>query len=44
MKEKYGVKEYIEEYRQALEQKPEIPKAKPNAIKELLAKAKLSKK
>jgi len=36
MKTKYGIKEYLEEYRQALEQKPETPqgqpKGKPNLI------------
>ncbi|MCJ7759637.1 hypothetical protein MUP59_00640 [Candidatus Bathyarchaeota archaeon] len=49
MTTKYGIKEYLEEYKGALEQKPEVNQpqnqnAKPNALKELLAKAKLGKK
>lgn len=47
MTTRYGIKEYLEEYRQALEQKPEVNQnqnVKPNAMKGLLAKAKLGKK
>ena len=45
MTEKYGVKEYIDEYREALEQQPEQakPQGKPNALEMLKAQAKLGK-
>lgn len=36
MTEKYGIKEYIQEYREALEEKPE--KGKPNLIEALKRK------
>lgn len=36
MTEKYGIKEYIQEYREALEEKPE--KGKPNLIEAMRKK------
>lgn len=39
MKTKYGIKEYLEEYREALQQKPEMPQPqRPNVMKLLRAK------
>ena len=40
MTEKYGVKEYIDEYKQALEQQPERakPQGKPNVLQMIGAK------
>jgi len=46
MTDKYGIKEFIEEYREALEQQPEQPgnqPVKPNILEGLLAKERLSK-
>jgi len=40
MTEKYGIKEYLEEYREVLEQKPEQakPQGKPNLLQMMRAK------
>jgi len=45
MKTKYGIKEYLEEYREALEQKPEQPKqpTRPNFLEMLKTGGKLGK-
>ena len=46
MTDKYGIKEYLKEYKEALEGQPEQPgnqPVKPNAIEMLKAQAKLSK-
>lgn len=44
MTEKYGIKEYIEEYKEALEQEPAQDKtAKPNVLERLKAKAGLNR-
>jgi len=43
MTTKYGIKEFIEEYRKALEEQPEQakPQGKPNALEMLKSQAKL---
>jgi len=38
MKTKYGIKEYLEEYRVALEGQPEKPQGKPNLLQMMRAK------
>ena len=45
MTNKYGIKEYLEEYRQALEQGPEQtkPQGKPNVLEILKSKAGLKR-
>ena len=45
MTDKYGIKEYLEEYREALEQKPEQvnPQGKPNVLEILKSKAGLNR-
>lgn len=45
MMEKYGIKEFLEEYREALEQKPEQakPQGKPNLINYLRGKGQQGK-
>ena len=44
MKIKYGIKEFLEEYKEALEQKPAVDStARPNALEMLKSKAGLNK-